>query len=99
MRKGCVVQSGWMRGDVGEVEIAQAMVGKNDVQLIQNKGEGEIGEVVLEAEKLWYFDAAGIPKIRDLSFVLKRGEILVVGDVEGNRQTELTQLLIGRSIS
>jgi len=95
MRRGKVVEADWKRGDVGEVEIARAMVGKKDVQLIQNERTGEIKDKVLEVKNVWYFDEHGIPKIRDLSFDVREGEILGVGGVEGNGQTELIQLLIG----
>lgn len=87
MRKGRVVQSNWLRGEVGETEIARAMIGKQDVQLIQNKREPVKGSPVLEAKHLWYFDEMGLPKLRDLSLVVHSGEILGIGGVEGNGQT------------
>lgn len=95
MRKGKVVQSGWKRGDVNEVDIARAMIGKKDVQLIQNKRSEAPGAVVLETKKLWYFDELGIPRLKDLSFQVRSGEILGIGGVEGNGQTELIHTLIG----
>ncbi len=95
MRKGRVVQSNWLRGEVGETEIARAMIGKQDVQLIQNKREPVKGSPVLEAKHLWYFDEMGLPKLRDLSLVVHSGEILGIGGVEGNGQTELIHALIG----
>ena len=95
MRKGKVVQSGWKRGDATEVDIARAMIGKQDVQLIQNPRDTQAGPVVLEAKNLWYFDEMGIPKLRDLSLQVHSGEILGIGGVEGNGQTELINVLIG----
>lgn len=89
------MQSNWLRGEVGETEIARAMIGKQDVQLIQNKREPVKGSPVLEAKHLWYFDEMGLPKLRDLSLVVHSGEILGIGGVEGNGQTELIHALIG----
>lgn len=95
MRHGKVVMTDVKHSGLGEIDIARAMIGKKEVQLIQNSRGQEIKDDVLEVRKLWYFDERGIPKIRDLSFEIKAGEILGVGGVEGNGQTELAQLLIG----
>ena len=95
MRKGRVVQAGWKRGDATEADIARAMIGKQDVQLIQNPRDTQAGPVTLEARNLWYFDEMGIPKLRDLSLQVHSGEILGIGGVEGNGQTELINTLIG----
>ncbi|HWS28926.1 MAG TPA: ABC transporter ATP-binding protein [Clostridia bacterium] len=95
MRKGTVVQADWMRGDATEVDIARAMIGKKDVQLIQNQREETPGSIVLETKQLWFFDELGIPKLRDLSLHIRGGEILGIGGVEGNGQDELIHTLIG----
>ena len=88
MRKGRVVAH-FKRGEASETDVARAMIGKQDVQLIQNS------EPVCVCKNLWYIDGSGIPRIRDLTFAVRRGEILGVGGVEGNGQTELINLLIG----
>ncbi len=95
MSKGRVVQEGWKRGEVTETEIARAMIGKQNVQLIQNQRENTPGKTVLELNKLWYFDELGVPRLRDLSLQVRSGEILGIGGVEGNGQTELIRILIG----
>ncbi|MEA4970340.1 MAG: ABC transporter ATP-binding protein [Candidatus Pelethousia sp.] len=95
MRKGRVVQADWMRGDANEVDIARAMIGKKDVQLIQNQREAAPGSTVMETKRLWYFDELGVPKLRDLSMQIRSGEILGIGGVEGNGQDELIHTLIG----
>ena len=94
MRKGRVVAH-FKRGEASETDVARAMIGKQDVQLIQNSERGEVGEPVCVCKNLWYIDGSGIPRIRDLTFAVRRGEILGVGGVEGNGQTELINLLIG----
>lgn len=95
MRKGKVVQSGWKRGEVTENDIARMMIGKQEVQLVQNQRRKEPGSPILEAKNIWYFDETGITKVRDLSFEVRRGEILGIGGVEGNGQSELMRTLIG----
>lgn len=84
-----------MRGDANEVDIARAMIGKKDVQLIQNQREAAPGSTVMETKRLWYFDELGVPKLRDLSLQIRSGEILGIGGVEGNGQDELIHTLIG----
>ena len=49
----------------------------------------------MEVNNLWYFDGDGVAKVQDLSFQIRAGEILGIGGVEGNGQTELLDLLIG----
>ena len=95
MRKGKVIKTDWLRGEASENDIARAMIGKNDVELITNSKCGISGNTVLEANHLWYFDSNGIPKIKDLSLSVKEGEILGIGGVEGNGQSELIHILIG----
>lgn len=95
MRKGKRIAKPWLRGQVSETEIAQAMIGKQDVQLIKSKNRHSSGTPLLEVDRLWAFDKEGIAKIKSLSFVVKEGEILGIGGVEGNGQSELLDLLIG----
>ena len=83
MRKGRVA-AGFDGGGVDETAVAQAMIGKQDVQLLQNDKAADIGAAVLEAKNLWCFDGDGVPKLRSLSLQVRAGEILGVGGVEGN---------------
>lgn len=66
MRKGKVVQSGWKRGEVTENDIARMMIGKQEVQLVQNQRRKEPGSPILEAKNIWYFDETGITKVRPI---------------------------------
>lgn len=96
MRHGEMVQSNWKRGDVDENDIASAMIGQKNVKLIQSEHRSSGNEEeALNVKELWYIDERGIPKIKDLSFHVNKGEILGIGGIEGNGQTELIQLLIG----
>ena len=94
MRKGGVVAH-FRRGEAQEIDVARAMIGKQDVQLIQNTKRGQTGEEACRGENLWYIDGSGIPRVRNFSFHVNEGEILGIGGVEGNGQTELINLLIG----
>ena len=95
MRKGKVVKDNWLRGEVGESDIARAMIGKNDVELIANKRSGVGLDEVLRLEDINYFDDLGVLKLKNFSLSVKKGEILGVGGVEGNGQSELVHILIG----
>ncbi len=94
MRKGQLVAH-FNRGEATESDIAKAMIGKQDFQLIQNPHNMEIGREVCKVRNLWYFDDDGVAKLRDFSFEVKAGEVLGIGGVEGNGQTELINALIG----
>lgn len=94
MRKGEVVRH-FEKDEIQETEIARAMIGKQEVSLIKNRNRGGWGETVLEARNLWIFNDDGAAKIKNMSFQVKSGEILGIGGVEGNGQTELIKGIIG----
>ncbi len=94
MKKG-EVTGVFEKEDASEIKLARAMIGKQDVELLQNLSDDASNEVVLSLDKLWTVDSEGIPRLRDLSFDLYRGEILGIGGVEGNGQKELQELIIG----
>ena len=95
MRRGKI--TGHFDGSsVTETDIARAMIGKQNVDLIKSDNNSGVGsEVICEAKNLWYFDDQGLPKICDFSLSVHAGEILGIGGVEGNGQTELLDLLVG----
>src|SRR6056297_2363053 len=75
-------------------ELANMMVGR-EVILEVNKEKAKPGEVVLEVEDLYAKDNRGIMALNGASFTVKRGEILGIAGVDGNGQTELTEVLSG----
>lgn len=98
LRKGRITGS-FDAASVTETDIARAMIGKQNVDLIKKDADCGAGEaVVCEAENLWYFDERGIPKVRDFSLQVHEGEILGIGGVEGNGQSELLDLLVGMKL-
>lgn len=96
MRKGRVV-AGWdaMQG-VTRAQLAAAMIGKPDFEMIESH-RGTVGkQAVLSVEALHYYDIdEKKPLIKGVDFRVHRGEILGIGGVEGNGQQELTRLLMG----
>ncbi len=94
MRKGQVVNH-FQRGEVDEVGIAEAMVGRQNV-LTEKPTKREVYvDEVFQVKNLWFFNDEGLPKLKGVSFSVKAGEILGIGGVEGNGQTELARLMIG----
>ncbi|MFA5523131.1 MAG: ABC transporter ATP-binding protein [Tissierellales bacterium] len=89
------VSANYLKGEVTETDIARAMIGKKEVALFQNQSRGKLEDLVCKFEKLRFIDDDGVPKLRDLSFDIRAGEILGIGGVEGNGQTELLNSIIG----
>jgi simple sugar transport system ATP-binding protein len=75
-------------------ELAAMMVGR-PVELPVRKGPPKLGEEGLVVQDLRVIDALGHVHVDDLSFSIKRGEVLAVAGVQGNGQTELTEALLG----
>jgi ABC-type uncharacterized transport system ATPase subunit len=75
-------------------ELASLMVGRA-VELTVRKGEPELGDPALVVDGLTVIDHVGHLVINDVSFTVRRGEILAVAGVQGNGQTELTEALLG----
>jgi len=95
LKKGKVTGS-FSNGEVDETDLARAMVGRQDVDLLQNSANHVSNKTVLKASKIWFIDKDGIEKIKNLNFSLHEGEILGIGGVEGNGQKELQEILVGR---
>ena len=70
------------------------MVGR-PVELTVRKKPPQLGDDALVVEKLRVIDALGQVHVDDISFSIKRGEVLAVAGVQGNGQTELTEALLG----
>jgi len=75
-------------------ELAALMVGR-PVELTVHKDPPKLGEEALVVDKLRVIDVLGHVHVDDLSFTIKRGEVLAVAGVQGNGQTELTEALLG----
>ncbi len=75
-------------------ELAALMVGR-PVELTVRKKPPQLGDEGLVVDNLRVIDALGHVHVDDMSFSIKRGEVLAVAGVQGNGQTELTEALLG----
>ncbi len=97
----CIIRDGVHIGtreasDMTTDDIITMMVGREMKQLFPRE-EHEIGEVVLQVKNVSAWDKANsaIPKVRDASFELRKGEILGVSGLVGAGRTELMECLYG----
>ena len=94
-----VIRSGKVVGEAIPAEantkqLASMMVGR-PVELIVQKEESKIGDVVLQVKNLTVVNKNRKVEVDNISFDVKAGEILGVAGVQGNGQTELVRCLTG----
>lgn len=82
--------------DTNEQELAQMMVGRDVVLTVENerKKTGR-NEVIYQAENLTTLNGFGKECVKDVSFSVRRGEVLGIAGVEGNGQSELVKIISG----
>ncbi len=80
--------------DTSEEDISRSMVGR-DVILKMNKKSADFGDVVLDVKNLSYRNREGIMLLDNVSFKLRKGQILGIAGVEGNGQNELAEAIFG----
>jgi simple sugar transport system ATP-binding protein len=74
--------------------LAELMVGRA-VALRVAKTPSRPGERLLEVADLVVEDGLGVPRVKGVSFTVRRGEIVGVAGVAGNGQSELLEALAG----
>jgi ABC-type uncharacterized transport system ATPase subunit len=74
--------------------LARLMVGR-EVLLRVEKKPAEPGETLLDVSGLSVLDDRGLPKVEDVSFQVRAGEIVGLAGVDGNGQSELIEALTG----
>ena len=77
-----------------ESKISRLMVGR-DVVLKIDKEEPKLGNPILEIKDLVRINSYGIHVLDGVSFTLHGGEVIGIAGVEGNGQTELSEVLSG----
>lgn len=77
-----------------ECEIARMMVGR-EVLMSVEKEVSVPKEVVLDVDHISCSNNQGILAVNDVSFKVRRGEIVGVAGVQGNGQTELIEAITG----
>ena len=80
--------------DTNAAELARLMVGR-EVLLRVEKPEPEVGQAELEVKNLSVLHTTGAKRVNEVSFEVRRGEIVGIAGVEGNGQTELIEALAG----
>jgi simple sugar transport system ATP-binding protein len=93
MRQGQVVAT-LPTATTTPAELAELMVGR-PVILRVDKAPRPSGEPVLEVADLVVEDALGVPRVKGVTFAVRRGEIVGVAGVAGNGQSELLEALAG----
>ena len=83
-----------LTGDTSPPQLAAAMVGRNVVLRLE-KGPSTPGEIALEARNLVVQDDRKVTRVHEVSFALRRGEIVGIAGVAGNGQSELLEALAG----
>ena len=81
--------------DTNKAEVIRHMVGREIGDLFPRR-TGQPGEVILRADSLSVADAeTGSPRLHDISFELRAGEVLGIGGLMGAGRTELLMHLFG----
>jgi general nucleoside transport system ATP-binding protein len=75
-------------------QLADAMVGRH-VLLRVDKTPARPGELVLEVKNLTWKDKKGIARVDNVSFNVRKGEIVGIAGVSGNGQSELLDVIAG----
>ncbi|WP_231442147.1 ABC transporter ATP-binding protein [Brevibacterium zhoupengii] len=94
IRRGKIV--GEASPESTEAELASQMVGRA-VSLTTEKDAADPGDATFQVRNLTVVDKADNIVVDDVSFDVRRGEILAVAGVQGNGQTELAETIIGLS--
>ena len=75
-------------------ELAELMVGRK-MQSTQFEKVTATGELAIDVKELSVLDSRGIRQIDNISFGVRRGEIVGIAGVAGNGQSELLEVLSG----
>lgn len=75
-------------------DLAEAMVGRRVLLRIE-KGPARPGDVVLEVNNVSWADRKGVTRVDNVSFNVKKGEIVGIAGVSGNGQSELLDVIAG----
>ena len=94
LRRGQVTAEGISAQGVTREKLAQLMVGRRVLFLVDKKPQ-EPGEVVLAIKNVTAENNKGVPALRSVSLEVRSGEILGIAGVAGNGQSELAEVITG----
>ncbi|WP_149202243.1 ABC transporter ATP-binding protein [Actinotalea subterranea] len=92
IRRGKVVGTALPQSSEGE--LASLMVGRS-VSLGVAKAPAQPGDATFQVRNLTVIDDRGARVVDDISFDVRRGEILALAGVQGNGQSELAETILG----
>lgn len=93
LRHGKVTGNGEIK-DVDPAKLSKLMV-EREVDLTIEKGPAKTGDTVMHVDHLNYVDDFGKLMVNDLSFGIRAGEVVGIAGVEGNGQTEVSEIMSG----
>ncbi len=93
MRRGAVVAN-FETAKTNVAELADAMVGRHVLLRVEKK-PATPGETVLEVKNVTWKDRKGITRVDNVSFSVRKGEIVGIAGVSGNGQSELLDVISG----
>ncbi|NMA97455.1 MAG: ABC transporter ATP-binding protein [Phyllobacteriaceae bacterium] len=93
MRQGTMVQT-LNTSDTSPEQLAELMVGRR-VLLRVEKGPANPGKVLLDVKDLIVSDDFKVPRVKNVSFQVRAGEIVGIAGVAGNGQSELLESIAG----
>lgn len=84
-------------GDIEELnpKALSKMMVEREVELAIEKERAKTGETVVHVQNLNYLDDFGKRVVNDLTFGIRAGEVVGIAGVEGNGQTEVSELISG----
>ncbi len=80
--------------DVDKISLSRMMVGR-DVVFRVHKSQIDLGKTVLSLRNVKHNNRFGRAVVNDVSFDIRAGEILGIAGVDGNGQTELSEVVTG----
>jgi simple sugar transport system ATP-binding protein len=75
--------------------LARLMVGRNVLEVTRNVDHQAGQAVALSVKNLSVVDKRGLPAVRDISFTIRKGEVVGIAGIAGNGQSELVSVLGG----
>lgn len=93
LRRGRVVGSGDIK-DFDEQKLSRMIVGREVIKTVE-RSEPKRGDVVLSASDATFVDDIGKIHVSGLNFAVRSGEIVGIVGIEGNGQTQLSEIITG----